>query len=108
MAAPSCHASNACHPTYSVRSQSLDWSSGASSREGPMAANDLAFFTTAELIAELVQRTTFCGVVVQSVEEHRRSWEGERTFRIHLNQNLSGEEAGGLLSTIAASLSSEY
>jgi hypothetical protein len=32
----------------------------------------LAFFTTRELIEELVNRTTFVGVVVASKDEHKR------------------------------------
>lgn len=33
----------------------------------------LAFFTTRELIEELVNRTTFIGVVVASKDEHKHS-----------------------------------
>ena len=73
-----------------------------------MHACDLAFRTTSELIAELVKRSTFCGVVVQSIEEHRGDWEGERTFRVHLNPNLTAEETGRLLSAIGASLASDF
>lgn len=33
----------------------------------------LAFFTTQELIEEIVNRTTFVGVVIQSDQEHKNS-----------------------------------
>jgi hypothetical protein len=40
----------------------------------------LAFFTTQELIEELVNRTTFVGVVVASKDEHRQQGQVHSDF----------------------------
>lgn len=67
-----------------------------------MQTPDLAFFTTKELIAELMARQTFCGVVVHSAEEHRsEKWTDERVFKVHFNHNLNSDTAGRLLDTVA-------
>lgn len=67
-----------------------------------MSALDLELFTTKELVAELMRRKTFLGVVVHSDQELRTpTWDGERTFRVHHNDNLSPEEAGRLLDVVA-------
>jgi hypothetical protein len=63
---------------------------------------DLAFFTTSELIDELMSRHTFMCVVVQSEQEHRtRAWQGEKQFKVHFNDNLSPPEAARLLGTVS-------
>jgi hypothetical protein len=63
---------------------------------------DLAFYTTAELIDELLSRHTFLGVVVQAAEEHRNSqWQGEKQFKVQFNDNLSPGEAARLLATVS-------
>jgi hypothetical protein len=63
---------------------------------------DLEFYTTAELIDELLSRHTFLGVVVQSAEEHRHNqWQGEKQFKVHFNDNLSPPEAARLLATVS-------
>jgi hypothetical protein len=42
-----------------------------------MQAGDLEIYATEELIAELMRRRTFLGVVVQSVDEHKDpEWSG--------------------------------
>ena len=67
-----------------------------------MEPSELAFFTTDELIRELMSRKTFLGVVVRAENEERgEAWEGERTFRVHFNENLSAAEAGRLLDAVA-------
>jgi hypothetical protein len=64
--------------------------------------SDLAFYTTQDLVDELMRRKTFCGVVVHSAEDHKReTWEAERVFRVHFNQNLDPERASRLLDTVA-------
>jgi hypothetical protein len=64
--------------------------------------SSLAFFTTQELISELVSRKTFLGVVVHSTDELRaRRWHGERVFRIQHSKTLDLDEAGRLLGVIA-------
>lgn len=67
-----------------------------------MQPSELAFFTTQELIEELMRRQTFFGVIVHSADEHKRDhWEDERMFKVHFNQNLDAPRAGRLLDTVA-------
>lgn len=72
-------------------------------------ATGLELFTTTELIGELMRRKTFYGVVVHAVEEHKNSrWkDGERTFAVHHNANLTAEEAARLLDAVADNLHEE-
>jgi hypothetical protein len=68
--------------------------------------SELAFYTTDELIQEIMRRQTFCGVVVQASDEQRRtSWSAERIFKVHYNQNLDSERASRLLDVVAAHMS---
>jgi hypothetical protein len=63
---------------------------------------ELAFCTTQELIAELMGRQTFYGIVVHSADDHRQEkWPDERLFKVHFNQNLDSGRASRLLDTIA-------
>lgn len=67
-----------------------------------MNTSDLELFSTAELIDELLRRTTFQGVIVHSLDEAKtRQWEGERTFRIRYNANFDAEEVGRLLDVLS-------
>jgi len=67
----------------------------------PMQSPELAFYTSEELILELMGRQTFYGCVVHSADDHKRdAWE-ERMFKVHFNQNLDQVRAGRLLSTVA-------
>ena len=67
-----------------------------------MESSELAFFTTQELIAELMRRQTFLGVVVNSQEEWKGGdWGDERTFEVHLNSNLDTAEVSRLLSRVS-------
>lgn len=71
-----------------------------------MESSELELFTTQELIAELMRRKTFLGVVVQSEQEMKEpNWGETRTFRVHHNSNLTGPEAGRLLDRIAEHIS---
>jgi hypothetical protein len=71
-----------------------------------MDPQDLSFFTTQELIAELMKRPTFLGVVVHSAEEERgQGWNPERNFRVHFNDNLTAVKTSRLLSAIAEHIS---
>ncbi len=71
-----------------------------------MESAELELFTTQELIAELMRRKTFLGVVVQSEHEMKESnWGETRTFRVHYNSNLTGPEAGRLLDRVAEHIS---
>jgi len=70
-----------------------------------MEPNDLELYSTRELIAELMQRSTFLGVVIHSEDEARRQgWPAERVFKVHLNENLDTPEATRLLETVAGHL----
>jgi len=71
-----------------------------------MAMNSgLEFFTTQELISELMRRKTFLGIVVHSTDELRGStWAGEKVFQVHFNSNLDAEQAGRLLDVVAGHL----
>jgi len=67
-----------------------------------MDASDLGLFTTSELIAELMRRRTFLGVVVHSQEELKQDeWSGDRTFKVHFNSNLDTSKASRLLDVVA-------
>ena len=67
-----------------------------------MEPSELTFFTTQELIAELMSRRTFLGVVVHSEEELKQDpWSEERTFKVHFNGNLDSGKASRLLDTVS-------
>jgi hypothetical protein len=70
-----------------------------------MQAADLELFSTEELIAELMRRQTFLGVVVQSVDEHKEpQWSGQGAFKVHYNSNLDAEQACRLLEAVTESM----
>jgi hypothetical protein len=70
-----------------------------------MKPRDLELHETQDLIDELMHRTTFLGIIVHAKEEYRGAWKtGERTFRVHHNENLSVEEAGKLLARVSEHL----
>ncbi len=67
-----------------------------------MEPSELTFVTTEELIAELMRRRTFLGVVVHCESEWKGGdWGDERNFRVHFNGNLAAEETSRLLSRVA-------
>ena len=67
-----------------------------------MESSELAFFSTSELIDELIQRHTFLGVVVHSEKEWKGdAWGDERTFKVHFNSNLDKAEVSRLLGRVA-------
>lgn len=67
-----------------------------------MEPSDLEFFTTAELIQELMRRKTFLGVVVHSQEERKKDgWDKEQTFKVHFNANLDVLQTSRLLGAVA-------
>lgn len=66
-----------------------------------MNPGELELFSTPDLVAELVRRTTFQGVVVHAVNGAKDpNWEGERLFSVHHNANLATEEVGRLLDVV--------
>lgn len=67
-----------------------------------MNQDELALFTSQELIEELMRRKTFLGIVVHSQEEAKiPAWPQERLFRVHYNGNLDAERAARLLGVVA-------
>jgi hypothetical protein len=67
-----------------------------------MTPDELELIPTQSLINELVRRTTFLGIVVQATHEYRGQWtEGERSFRVHYNDNLDDDEARRLLAVVS-------
>ena len=67
-----------------------------------MQSSDLAFFTVQDLIAELMRRKTFMGVVVHSPQDLKDGrWGEDRTFKVHFNENLESSEASRLLTRVA-------
>jgi len=70
-----------------------------------MEPHDLELFSTHELIAELMRRKTFLGLVIHAEDEQKGSeWPGERLFKVHLNANLDLAEATRLLGCVAGYL----
>jgi len=66
-----------------------------------MDGTELSFYTTKELIDELMRRRTFLGIVVHAEEELRKEWAGEKMFNVRFNQNLNAAAAGRLLERVA-------
>ncbi len=63
---------------------------------------DLAFHSTKELIAELMSRKTFLGVVIHAEQEYRgQGWGDERMFQVSYNENLDSVQAARLMDTVA-------
>src|SRR6476619_57036 len=74
-----------------------------------MDTTGLEFFTTKELVDELMRRKTFLGVVVHSGDELKsRAWDGEKTFKVHFNANLDTLQASRLLDTVAEYLERDH
>ncbi len=69
-----------------------------------MNPGPIEFYTTRELVDELVRRTTFLGVVVHAEQELKGSWKGERTFQVLFNSNLDPNQACRLLDAVVAHL----
>lgn len=66
-----------------------------------MQEADLAFFTTQELVDELMRRKTFLGVVVRSENEIRNGqWCDERIFKVQFNENLDSTQVSRLLDVV--------
>jgi hypothetical protein len=64
--------------------------------------SELSFVTNEELIAELMRRQTFLGVVVHCDTDWKGGeWGAERNFRVQFNGNLETEEASRLLNRVA-------
>jgi hypothetical protein len=67
-----------------------------------MQPPDLAFFTSHELISELMRRKTFLGVVVHSEHELKATqWPDEQNFKVQFNSNLTAEKVSRLFSKLS-------
>lgn len=66
-----------------------------------MEPSTLELYPTSDLVEELMRRKTFLGVVVHSEQELKGEWQGERTFQVHFNSNLSSGQASRLLESVA-------
>ena len=74
-----------------------------------MHPSDLELFTTKELVAELMRRKTFLGVIIHSESDFKaESWEGEKNFKVHFNSNLDAQQACCLLDTVAQRMHGGY
>jgi hypothetical protein len=73
-----------------------------------MESTELAFFTTQDLVDEVLRRRTFLGVVVQSEEDYRNlDWGTTRTFKVQFNSNLNSSQASRLLDAVAEYIQGE-
>ena len=71
-----------------------------------MKPGELELFATEELIDELMRRTTFQGVIIHARDEAKsRYWDGERVFRVRINENLNREETSRLLEVVSQHIS---
>jgi hypothetical protein len=67
--------------------------------------DEIALYTTRELIDELMRRKTFLGVVVHAEDELRTAeWRGDQTFKVRFNTNLDAARVGRLLDVVAEHL----
>ncbi len=74
-----------------------------------MDDTDLAFYSTEQLIDELMRRKTFLGLVIHADEELRHTrWQGDKVFKVHYNSNLGLEQASRLLETISESIQRDH
>ncbi len=70
-----------------------------------MNSEDLALFTSEQLVNELLRRQTFLGVLIHDEEAWKGRWDGTRNFRVSFNSNLKTEEVRRLLDVVTAHLS---
>lgn len=63
---------------------------------------DLAFFTTDEIVRELMSRPTWIGAVIQSQDQHRKV--GQRHGDFEICTNLPQDTLMGILGSIMADL----
>ena len=64
--------------------------------------SELAFFASEDLIAELLGRKTFLGVVVHAEREFRNGrWDDEMVFKVRFNENLDATQTSRLLEVVS-------
>lgn len=70
-----------------------------------METSELELVSTRQLIAELLRRTTFQGVIVHSSEEAKDpDWSGERQFSVRFSRDLDADRASRLLGVVSEAL----
>lgn len=66
---------------------------------------DLELYSTEELIAEIVERQTFQGVIVHAEGDCKNhAWRGAKNFKAHWNNNLERQEAIKILEQMSHAL----
>jgi hypothetical protein len=71
-----------------------------------MNVTELAFYSSRELVNELMQRQSFLGVIVHALEETRgQGWNGNKNFQVRFNENLDAEAVSRLLNIVAEGIS---
>jgi hypothetical protein len=67
-----------------------------------MNPSELEYFSSQELVDELVRRQSFLGVIIHAVGETRgQGWIGNKDFQVRFNENLDAETASRLLNVVA-------
>lgn len=65
----------------------------------------LELYTTKEMIEEIINRTTFQGIMILSENDCKDpKWCGKKTFGVHWNNNLTNKEVVDILESTAFSL----
>jgi hypothetical protein len=73
-----------------------------------MHPEDLELYPTSDLIAELMRRQSFLGIVIHSEEEQKgQEWKGEKIFKVHFNANLDAGQVSRLLGAVTEHMEQE-
>ena len=65
--------------------------------------NELSYFTTEELVNELLTRTTFCGILIRSNKEVREC-DYHKVWNMEATPNLTPKQVHDILSDITEQL----
>jgi hypothetical protein len=67
--------------------------------------DDLQFFTTKDLIHEIMNRKTFQGVIIHAEGDYKsQEWVGAKNFKVHYNNNLEKKETCAILEVLSQTL----
>lgn len=67
---------------------------------------DLAFYTSEQLVEELLSRTTLVGIVIRSEDEAGKT-KGHRNFRVDITPNLDQPQAVTILDGLLEQLKAQ-
>lgn len=67
-------------------------------------SEELSFYTTDELIVEILKRATFQGIIVRAEDFRGHEWQGKKKFNVLWNGNLSNEEVTRVIEVISEAL----